>query len=69
MNDVGNHIKMTKYQAFMTSLLSLYFLWFLSQPTNLPVFLFQSGDFVHTMGDAHIYSNHTDAIREQVCKL
>ena len=29
-------------------------------------FLFQPGDFVHTIGDAHVYVNHVDALKEQV---
>lgn len=24
------------------------------------------GDFVHTLGDAHVYSNHVEALQEQV---
>lgn len=24
------------------------------------------GDFVHTIGDAHVYVNHVDALREQL---
>jgi len=24
------------------------------------------GDFVHSLGDAHVYSNHVDALRKQI---
>jgi thymidylate synthase len=24
------------------------------------------GDFVHTIGDAHVYANHVEALKEQV---
>lgn len=27
---------------------------------------FQPGDFVHTMGDCHVYVNHVDALKEQI---
>ena len=27
---------------------------------------FQPGDFVHTLGDAHIYLNHIEALKLQV---
>lgn len=26
----------------------------------------KAGEFVHTLGDAHIYTNHMDALKEQV---
>jgi thymidylate synthase len=26
------------------------------------------GDFVHTIGDAHVYTNHVDALKEQVLR-
>jgi dihydrofolate reductase/thymidylate synthase len=26
------------------------------------------GDFVHTIGDAHVYSNHVDALKEQLLR-
>jgi thymidylate synthase len=27
------------------------------------------GDFVHTLGDAHVYSNHVDALKEQCARI
>ena len=35
----------------------------IAQVTNLEV-----GEFVHTFGDAHIYSNHEDALKEQITR-
>ena len=26
----------------------------------------QAGDFVHTLGDAHVYTNHIEPLKEQV---
>ena len=26
----------------------------------------QAGDFVHTLGDAHVYMNHIEPLKEQV---
>ena len=30
------------------------------------LYLFQPGDFVHTIGDAHVYVNHIEALKIQV---
>ena len=29
----------------------------------------KAGDFVHTIGDAHVYLNHVDALREQLERM
>lgn len=29
-------------------------------------FSFQPGEFIHTMGDSHVYLNHVDALRVQL---
>lgn len=28
----------------------------------------KAGDFVHTIGDAHVYVNHVDALKEQLTR-
>lgn len=39
------------------------FAMMIAQVTNLEL-----GDFVHTLGDAHIYSNHVEQVREQLTR-
>jgi dihydrofolate reductase/thymidylate synthase len=29
----------------------------------------KAGDFVHSIGDAHVYVNHVDALREQITRV
>ena len=28
----------------------------------------KAGDFVHTLGDAHVYANHVDQLKEQITR-
>lgn len=30
--------------------------------------ILQPGDFVHTMGDCHVYLNHVNALQEQIIR-
>ena len=29
----------------------------------------KAGDFVHSIGDAHVYLNHVDALKEQITRI
>jgi thymidylate synthase len=53
--------------------------WFLGVPFNIASYSMllmmvaqvvgmEPGDFVHTFGDAHLYSNHFDQIKEQISR-
>ena len=39
---------------------------FIIRYSILIYFFFQTGDFVHTIGDAHVYLNHIEPLKEQV---
>ena len=34
--------------------------------TNVLILIFQPGDFVHTIGDAHVYVNHIERLKKQL---
>lgn len=36
---------------------------------NLFLFLLQAGDFIHTIGDSHIYLNHVKALEAQITRV
>ena len=39
---------------------------FADGPLLLQVTGLKAGDFVHVLGDAHVYANHVDPLREQL---
>lgn len=32
------------------------------------MFLLKPGEFVHTLGDAHVYLNHVEPLKQQICR-
>jgi thymidylate synthase len=68
-NVLGNRLNLQLYQRSADIFLGVPFniasysllLLLISQVVGIP-----PGDFVHTFGDAHTYSNHQDQIREQL---
>lgn len=36
--------------------------------TQFTCFILQAGDFVHTLGDAHVYLNHIEPLKEQLTR-
>ena len=51
---------------YTTSAVFLLIVLVASRAMMTSIFFFQPGDFVHTLGDAHVYVNHIKPLKEQL---